>query len=201
MIRKRLSLQLVLVLLTVSLVPLVGVGVVTLHLVEQSIEQQVRTSQEQVGAAASAMVRDFIERGTTKLKSIAHMIKPGEDPSLQTKRLNSLLDPPDIFLEVSHWNRTPGPRPNLYAQVQQSRYVLSQSLEPAGNRAYNSQLGQFARLGVKSDPLFSEPYMGNTFVNPRLNGTATSCRFRSRSPPAARESSRPILISLPSPNS
>ena len=90
MIRRRLSVQLTLVMLLVALAPLAGAGYVTLHLLEQSIAEQVQASQEELARASSALVRDYLKDATTKLKSIAQMIRPGEDTQAQSRRLNTL---------------------------------------------------------------------------------------------------------------
>src|SRR5262245_57921832 len=142
MIRRRLSLQLTLVMLLVALAPLAGAAFVTLHLLEQSIAEQVQASQEDLARASSALVRDYLKTATTKLKSIAQMIRPGEDTAAQSKRLNTLLDPPDIFLEVGFRRVEQGNELEVVAQVQQSEYRDAQTANKYGNRAFNPRVGQ-----------------------------------------------------------
>src|SRR5690242_8695803 len=91
MIRRRLSLQLALVMLLVALAPLAGAGILILNLIEKSITTQVQASQEQMATAAGSLVRDYLKTATTKLKSIAAMIRKDEDPLVQTKRLNTQI--------------------------------------------------------------------------------------------------------------
>src|SRR6516162_3705918 len=102
-IRRRLSVQLTLVMLLVALVPLAGAGILILNLIEASILNQVRASQEQRLVAGSALIQNYLRSATTKLKSIAQMIRKGEDPIEQTRKFNTQTDPPDIFLEVGYW--------------------------------------------------------------------------------------------------
>ncbi|MBI3854527.1 MAG: HAMP domain-containing histidine kinase [Planctomycetes bacterium] len=163
MIRRRLSLQLTLVMLVVALAPLVGAGFLVLHLIEGSITTQVRASQEQLATAAGALVRDHLKTATTKLKSIATMLKKDEDPQAQTKRLNTLLDPPDLFLEIGYW--TVGKKDvEVQAQAQQSEYNRTQAIVRPSNRAYNTRVGQQVQVLTNSSPILNEAANGNVFI-------------------------------------
>ncbi len=166
MFRRHLSIQLALVLLVAALVPLAGIGFLTLHLIERSLTEQVRTHHEQVATAAGALVRDYIKDATTKLKSIAQMVRKDEDPQAQTRRLNTLLDPPDIFLEVSYW--TVGRKPEVQAQVQQLEYGNAQSMSKLNNRAYNPQVKQSVANWSLSEPIFQCATNGMTFASDTL---------------------------------
>src|SRR6185369_17753177 len=157
MIRRRLSLQLTLVMLLVALAPLAGAAFVTLHLLEQSIAEQVQASQEELARASSALVRDYLKDATTKLKSIAQMIRPGEDTQAQSRRLNTLLDPPDIFLEVGFRRVEQGNELEVVAQVQQSDYTAAQTANKQSNRAFNSRVGQQVQKLSNDAPILQEP--------------------------------------------
>jgi len=167
MLRRRLSFQLGLVMLLVAFVPLVGAGLLTLHLIERSITDQVRASQEQIALAAGALIRDYIKDAHTKLKSIAQMVRKDEDPQAQTKRLNTLLDPPDIFLEVSYW--TMGRKPEVQAQVQQLEYGNAQSMSKLNNRAFNPQVKQSVANWSLSEPIFQCPTNGVCYAADALD--------------------------------
>src|SRR5438552_9121184 len=167
MLRRRLSLQLGLVMLGVALVPLVGAGWITLGLIERSVTRQVKASQEQLADAAGGLVLDYIKTATTKLKSISQMIKKDEDPRAQTKRLNSLLDPPDIFLEVSYWTTGKNQNPEVQAQVQQNDYNSVQSRGNLANRSFNSRVGQQVQTWSNESPILNcaangMPYAADT---------------------------------------
>jgi signal transduction histidine kinase len=162
-IRRRLSLQLTLVMLLVALAPLVGAGLLILNLIEASITDQVRASQEQLATAAGALVRDHLKSATTKLKSISAMIRKDEDPKLQTQRLNALLDPPDLFLEIGYW--TLGKKdPEVQAQAQQLEYNKTQAIVRPSNRAYNTRVGQQVLNSSSESPIFNEAAKGNVFI-------------------------------------
>lgn len=182
MIRRRLSLQLALVFVLVSFVPLVGAGVVTVLLLERSITDQVRRSQDQLAVAASALVRDYLTDATTKLKSIAHMLDEKQDPKVQTDRLNKLIDPPDIFLEVGYWT-VDTRAPMVRAQVQQELYRSTQDAAQrsgpppqapsrtdygSNNRTLNTDLGQYVLNWTKDDPIVAEPRKGNAYLSHAL---------------------------------
>jgi len=169
MIRRRLSLQLTLVMLLVALAPLAGAAFVTLHLLEQSIAEQVQASQEDLARASSALVRDYLKDATTKLKSIAQMIRPGEDTQAQSRRLNTLLDPPDIFLEVGFRRVEQGNELEVVAQVQQSEYRDAQTVNKQSNRSFNPRVGQQVQKLSNDAPILQEPIRGNTYVGEALD--------------------------------
>src|SRR3977135_1515106 len=120
-IRRRLSLQLTLVMLLVALVPLAGAGFLILNLIQRSLTSQVEASQEPRAFAAGALVRDYLKTATGKLKSISAMIRKGEDPIAQTMKLNAQINPPDLFLEVSYW-KVSKKEAEVQAQAQQEAY-------------------------------------------------------------------------------
>jgi signal transduction histidine kinase len=163
MIRRRLSLQLTLVMLLVALAPLAGAGLLILNLLERSITSQVRTSQKQMATAAGALVRDYLKTATTKLKSIAAMIRKEEDPVVQTRRFNTLLDPPDLFLELNYW--TPNKKElEVQAQAAQMEYSNAQSMNKPSNRNFNPRLKQQVPSWSSNDPILQQALVGNTFI-------------------------------------
>jgi signal transduction histidine kinase len=159
-----------LVLLTVSLLPLLGVGVLTFQLTRRSVLDQVQASHTQLASASASMVRNYVQSAITKLKSIAQMIRKEEDPRTQTKRLNTLLDPPDLFLEVSYW--TMGKKPEVRAQVQQSEYNTVQNSvqnglangQKTGNRAWNPMVKQQVATWDLDAPILSCPQNGRCYT-------------------------------------
>src|SRR6185295_7902715 len=162
-IRRRLSLQLTLVMLLVALVPLAGAGLLILNLIERSVTSQVEASQEQLAIAAGALVRDYLKTATGKLKSIAAMLRKDEDPQAQTKKLNALLDPPDLFLEVGYWRL--GKEIEVQAQAQQRDYGDAQAANKPSNRNFNPKVKQQV-LNLNNDsPILSQPALGNTFID------------------------------------
>jgi signal transduction histidine kinase len=164
-IRRRLSVQLTLVMLLVALVPLAGAGILILNLIEASILNQVRASQEQRLIAGSALIQNYLRSATTKLKSIAQMIRKGEDPVEQTARFNAQTDPPDIFLEVAYW-KVGKQHAELQAQAQQTDFTNAQLLNKPSNRGYNPKVKQQAYKWNNSDPILNEAANGNVWIAP-----------------------------------
>ena len=163
MIRSRLSIQLALVMLLVALAPLAGAGILILTLIEQSVMTQVEASQEQMATAAGALVRDYLRTATTKLKSISAMIRKDEDPDVQTKRLNALLDPPDLFLEIGYWakNKTDV---EVLANAQQMEYGNSQMAARQSTRNFNPRLKQQVPSWSQQSPILQQAFTGNTYI-------------------------------------
>ncbi len=125
MIRRRLSWQLAAGTLIASLVPLLGAGFLTLHLIERSIAEQLRSSHHQLARVSGAMVQDYVEGALTKLKNMGALMKPEEEPREQAKLLNGLVEPPDIFLEVGY-RVVQKKAPVVRAQVQMEDWSNSQ---------------------------------------------------------------------------
>lgn len=167
MIRKHLSLQLALVLLLVSLVPLVGVGLITLHLIERSITDQVRAHHERLATASAALVQDYLKDALTKLKSVGRMINPDADPQAETRRLKPLVDPAGIFLEISYVEGKENPR--VKVQVQQEEFNRQYFSNNVGefksqNRAFDPGLGQYVYKLSNEAPILAAPRKGLEFV-------------------------------------
>ena len=118
MIRRRLSVQLALVMLVVAILPLAGAGFLTLRVLGRSLTEQVRAHHDQLAQVSGAMVRNYIDGSLTKLRNIGAVIKKDEDPRDQARKLNRLLDPPDLFLEIGYW--TLSDVPQVRATVQQA---------------------------------------------------------------------------------
>jgi signal transduction histidine kinase len=164
-IRRRLSVQLTLVMLLVALVPLAGAGLLILNLVEHTLMERVRAGQEQRLAAGSALIQNYLRSATIKLKSIAQMIRKGEDPGEQTARFNAQTEPPDLFLEVAYW-KVGKQEAELQAQAQQREYTNAQILSKSSNRGYNPKVKQQAYTWSNKDPILNEAANGNVWIAP-----------------------------------
>ncbi|HEX7899321.1 MAG TPA: HAMP domain-containing sensor histidine kinase [Planctomycetota bacterium] len=159
MVRRKLSFQLALAFLLAALLPLAGVAWLTLHLLESSLSGQARAAQEQVGRAAAALVRDFLNDATTKLKNIAQRIDPKKDPQAETAKLNAQVNPQGLFLEISYVKIKQ--TPEVVAQAQQEDYGRAQSLNR--NRAFNDNVRQNAQVLSNDNPLVVEAQRNSFF--------------------------------------
>jgi signal transduction histidine kinase len=126
LIRKRLSWQLAAAMLGVSLAPLLGTALITLHLIERSVTGQVRAGHAQLARVSGAMVQDYIDGALAKLRTMGALMKPEEDPREQARLLNGMLEPPDVFLEVGY-RLIQDKNPTVKAQVQQKEWSDSQA--------------------------------------------------------------------------
>jgi signal transduction histidine kinase len=153
--------------LVVAFVPMGVTAWLTLRAFRESLTRQARVRHTDLAHAASALLRDYVKDGTTKLKSIAQLIRKNEDPLVQTQHLNKLLDPPDIFLEVSYW--TVGPTAEVQAQVQQRAFNDYQdNNKSANNRAFNPKVKQNVAQWTASEPILNCAANGMTYVSPTL---------------------------------
>lgn len=155
MLRRKLSFQLAVGFLLAALLPLAGVALLTLHLLESSLVTQARAAQEQIGRAAAALVRDFLNDATTKLKNIAQRIDPRKDPQAETAKLNTDVNPQGLFLEIAYVKVRQ--TAEIVAQAQQVEYGREQVRNMRPNRAFNDAVGQTAQVLTNEDPLVVEP--------------------------------------------
>jgi signal transduction histidine kinase len=144
-IGRRLSLQLALVMLLVALVPLAGAGFLILGLLGRSLSDEVRAHHDQLAQTSGAMVRNYIDGSLVKLRNIGAMIKADEEPREQARKLNRLLQPPDLFLEIGYW--TGADVPQVRAQVQQEDYGKQQAEANTGVQNSSSPIAPSSRSG------------------------------------------------------
>jgi signal transduction histidine kinase len=159
--QRKLALQLAAAFLLAALLPLAGVAFLTLHLLDRSLTEQARQAREQIGRAAAALVRDFLNDATVKLKNIAQRVDPTKDPQAETEKLNAQVNPQGLFFEISYVRVRQ--TPEIVAQAQQREYDAAQVLN--SSRSYNKNLKQNAQVLTNEDPLVAEPLRGNAYLS------------------------------------
>jgi len=165
-LRKNLALDLLVKFTWVAVVPLGFVGWFVLSRLERLINEEVRVRHEQIINSADRLLFQYTTKATTKLRSIAQFVKPGEDPQKQTRTLNGLLEPPDIFLEVGAWSV--GKEAEVVAQAQQLEYNTAQNANKPTSRSYSPRVKQQVPMWDNSAPILKDAAVGNTFVGDRL---------------------------------
>jgi hypothetical protein len=173
----RLVVRLALVLLALSLLPLGGVGWVTLRLIERSVTAQVRSNQETLGDVAKGSLRLYMETARGKLRTIAAILNEqpgGKGGKFSPERLNALLEPPDIFVELG---------------VYRARAIPSISATRARNRSRNTSPSSRTSTRRSSWPTGPTRRCRTASTSIGTATSATSTRS-SRSPARARTSSR-----------
>jgi signal transduction histidine kinase len=166
-IRRRLSLQLTLVMLLVALVPLAGAGYLTLGLIERSIREQVRSNHEQLARASGMLVSNYLREALTKLKTIAARVPLSNKQVEQALQLDRQTEPPGMFLEIGFVDNAQQV-PEVLAQSQQQEYNDVQRMNSAGNRAYNPRLKQSVVQWSNDMPNIALPAKGQDFVATQL---------------------------------
>lgn len=144
---RRLTVQLSLALLVASVAPIAGAALVVSELIERTLENEARATQEALLAASGSLVRGHVQGAESKLATIARIIVsedlavPREDERADAKnredlarRLSALLEPSDTFLELAYYSYASPPNrlgslqhgqeDNYFnrAQVQQTEY-------------------------------------------------------------------------------
>src|SRR6185503_20244970 len=100
-----------------------------------SILEQVRASHEQLAMASGVLVRNYLQQGLTKLKTIAARVPPSNKRVEEALQLDRQTDPPGMFLELAFVDNAQK-TPEVLAQSQQRDYNDAQTLNSSGNRAY-----------------------------------------------------------------
>jgi len=153
--------QLLLMCTGLAVLPLAIVGYVVLDQLDTLISGEVQMRHDQILNSADRLIQDYLAKANTKLRSIAQMVKSGEDPQTQTRTLNGLLEPPDIFLEVGAWSV--GKEAEVVAQAQQMDYNTAQNLNKVNSRSYSSRVKQQVPSWDNGAPILREAALGNNY--------------------------------------
>ena len=158
--RPSLSILWALAMLGAAFVPLAVVGWTALDVLDASITERVRASQEQSAAAARTVLVDRIEDGKRKLLAMARLVGSAEDAPARARTLDRAMDPPDLFLEVGCWTTLPEPRVAVQSQSAAFENVQAKN----DMREFDSNVSQRVMRLSNRDPLIQEPRTGNPHV-------------------------------------
>jgi signal transduction histidine kinase len=135
MIRRRLSLQLFLVLLLASGLPLAGAAALSLHQTRVQIDAQIERDHQRLAASASTLISSYLDNASGKIEAISKLLDRrgllGDEALAQ--QLSDLLLPADEFLGLRYEDnrRIAGGQLAAVAQgfEQQKRQIESQEVQ------------------------------------------------------------------------
>ncbi|MFQ5507053.1 MAG: hypothetical protein ACE5F1_19960, partial [Planctomycetota bacterium] len=151
--------------LVASLAPLVGTGMLMLHGLESSIRRDAARRHAALGDFAAGTVRGLIERGMQKLRTLGRLLSE-ELPSLErptqeraklqqvlVERLNRLVDPPDLFLELQYYSAAATKTPEFLVNVGQKSYEKAQELTRDFKAQQMSLINENLNASIVQEPV------------------------------------------------
>jgi signal transduction histidine kinase len=136
----RLVVRLAVVFLLVSLGPLAGLGYVVIGLIERSVTRQVKANHEDLAGVARGSLRLYLDTARGKLKTIAAILDAqgaGKGAKFSADNLNSMLEPPDIFVELTVYRVGEG-----FEQLGQARQTQRNPQQEEYGEAQRNYRGQ-----------------------------------------------------------
>jgi len=134
LLRSRLAVRLALLLLVVSLTPILGAAYLFSRAFEHSLRGERERREHLLAERTAALVEEHVERAHAKLRTVARLFE-GEGASASRRerddlvaRLQELVDPPDVFLELQFF--AGGVQPQVLAQARQREFDDVQQLQP-----------------------------------------------------------------------
>lgn len=167
LVRSRLVFRLAAVFIFGSVLPIVGAGILTLRLLERSVREDALHRHEVLADLGGSLVRDFIQRGKEKLMTVSRLLDrelternvgdwtASNDTYRATvlERLNHLIEPPDMYLELQYY--AGGKEPLFVCEAGQQEYQTLQKLEPEYEQRKKQQRDVNAQGSLVREPLCS----------------------------------------------
>lgn len=119
MIRRRLSLQLFLLLLLASGLPLAGAAALSLHQTRAQIESQIEADHQRLAASASTLIAAYLQSASSKIEAISQLLdrRGVLDDQALAQQLSDLLLPSNEFLGLRYVdNNAPTPQVAIVSQ-------------------------------------------------------------------------------------
>ena len=153
----RLWVRLAAILAFLSITPILGAGFWALRSIEETLQQNERQRLRTLDEIGAATVQQYLRQGNEKLVTVAALLakeledRSEDDQEIVLRRLNGLVAPPDIYLELQYY-ATEGPKPRFVGAAKQP------NIEPED---------QEARIEANelSGPLVYEPFLNNNNYN------------------------------------
>jgi hypothetical protein len=158
----RLWVRLALILAVLSITPILGAGVWALGSLEETLQKNERQRAQTLQEVGSAIVKQYLTQGNEKLITVAALLASelkedaGDDQEIVVGRLNGLVAPPDIYLELQYYD-TVGTKPRFVgAAIQANLSSIDQGIRIENNS--------------NNDPLVYEPFQNGNNYNALRSG-------------------------------
>jgi signal transduction histidine kinase len=150
----RLWFRLAAILAALSITPILGAGFWALRSLEETLQQNERQQLRTLAEIGAATVQQYLRQGNEKLVTVAALLATEledhteDDQQIVLRRLNGLVAPPDIYLELQYY-ATEGPKPRFVGAANQPK------IEPQDQEA-RIEANEF------NGPLVYEPFLNNS---------------------------------------
>ena len=151
-----------------AILPILGAGLLTARLLEEGVRRDTSRRQGALAELGGALIRAGIARAREKMETVGRLLAKelvdgtGADggagaPAAVVDRLDRLVQPSDLFLELELYSA--GTNPRLLAEAQDPAYNLAQGALPEG-RAYQARQAMLNAAGpVVQKPLENLPFL------------------------------------------
>jgi two-component system, OmpR family, sensor histidine kinase BaeS len=153
----RLWFRLAAILAFLSITPILGAGFWALQSIEETLQQNERQQLRTLDEIGAATVQQYLRQGNEKLVTVAALLakeledRSEDDQQIVLRRLNGLVAPPDIYLELQYY-AIEGPKPRFVGAAKQP------NIEPEDQEAR-------IEANERNGPLVYEPFLNNNSYN------------------------------------
>lgn len=145
-----------------SVLPVLGAGLLTLRLLEETALADASRRHRSACALGSALIRDYLDRANEKLTTVSRLLAKeltdqnvgdytGSNTNYRStvvQRLNNTVEPPDMYQELEYYAN--GAEPQFVARGQQQEYQTKQNMLPQ----YDEQLKRQTTENIQNPQVF-----------------------------------------------
>ncbi len=164
LLRSRLSVRLAALFLVASLTPILGAALLLPRMFEESLRTDAARRHRLMVQRCAALVEEHVERARAKLRTVARLLAgelasparasaADDAPAREAvvERLQALVEPPDVFLELQYY--AGGAEPNFVGQARQKLYDAAQRELPDYSERNRSQIVSNVATDLVQKPL------------------------------------------------
>lgn len=164
--RKKLWYKLAALFILAGILPLLGAGFLTIRALERKVKSDAERRLGSLGDISGALVRQYIRQGEEKLSTLSQLLAKeigtyglfAGDLSHESyrstviARLNSLVAPPDMYLELQYY--AAGKQPELVGVAQQAILPPENNLQ---ERIISNSMGPLVKNPLQSNQSYAAP--------------------------------------------